>query len=344
MCRDKKKFCPEAFSAKLNDKLSSLISSNFPLSSDKFDRVFYDFVEAISLTIESHAPLKRMSRKQLKLAKKAWITEEILTSIRKKNAMFQSHYIFSSDAEKSCFRRYSNRSTKIKALSKKLFFGAEFATSKGNDRKTWEIIRSALPTNSSRESPSALKVGGVFSEDPNIIANQFNNYFGTIGFNLANKITSLKHKSSKDFLKRRVSESIFLAPPDATEVFDPIMSLKDKAVGHDRIPSFFLKVAKDGITPHLTLFIEYTFTDEIFPRSCKIARIVPIFKSVAKDEASNYRPVSILTCFSEIIEKLIYVRFFNFFKKHDVIYANQYGFQKKTFDSPRNPGCRCFCL
>ena len=99
-------------------------------------------------------------------------------------------------------------------------------------------------------------------------------------------------------------------------------------MGHDKIPSFFLKAAKDVITPDLTLFSEYMFAEEIFPRSCKIARIAPIFKSGAKDEASNYRPISILTCFSKIIEKLIYARFFNFFKKHDVIYANQYGFQK----------------
>ena len=108
------------------------------------------------------------------------------------------------------------------------------------------------------------------------------------------------------------------------------MSLKDKAVGHDKISSFFLKAAKEVITPYLTLFIEYMFTEGIFPRSCKIVRIAPIFKSGAKDEASNYRPISILTCFSKIIEKLINVRFFNFFKKHDVIYAHQYGFQKNV--------------
>ena len=92
------------------------------------------------------------------------------------------------------------------------------------------------------------------------------------------------------------------------------MSLKDKAVGHDKISSFFLKAAKDVITPHLTLFIEYMFTEGIFPRSCKIARTAPILKSGAKDKASNYRPILILTCFSKIIEKLIYVRFLNVLK------------------------------
>ena len=84
MYRDKKKFCPEAFSDELNERLSSLISSNFSLSSDNLDHKFDNFVEVISNTIESHAPLKRMSRKQLKLAKKPWITKGILTSIRKK--------------------------------------------------------------------------------------------------------------------------------------------------------------------------------------------------------------------------------------------------------------------
>ena len=71
---------------------------------------------------------------------------------------------------------------------------------------------------------------------------------------MANNLTEIKHKDSKHFLKGRVSETIFLAPPDATEVFDQIMSLKDKAVGHDKISTFFLKTAKEVITPYLTLF------------------------------------------------------------------------------------------
>ena len=142
-----------------------------------------------------------MSRKQLKLAKKTWITKGILTSIRKKNSMFQSHFIRGSDAEKNYFRRYTNKLTKIKAHSKKLFFAVEFANSKGNVRKTWEIIRSVIPTNSSHESPSARKVDGELTEDPTTIANQLNNYFCAIGANLANNLKEIKHKDSKNFLK-----------------------------------------------------------------------------------------------------------------------------------------------
>ena len=44
----------------------------------------------------------------------------------------------------------------------------------------------------------------------------------------------------------------------------------------------------------------------------------------------RYRPISILTCFSKIIEKLIYRGLINFFQKHHIIYFNQFGFQSKT--------------
>ena len=42
---------------------------------------------------------------------------------------------------------------------------------------------------------------------------------------------------------------------------------------------------------------------------------------------NNYRPISILTCFSKIIEKILYARLYKFLKKHNVICENQSGFQ-----------------
>ena len=45
---------------------------------------------------------------------------------------------------------------------------------------------------------------------------------------------------------------------------------------------------------------------------------------------NNYRPISILTCFSKIIEKILYARLYKFLKKHNVIYKNQYGFQSNV--------------
>ena len=40
------------------------------------------------------------------------------------------------------------------------------------------------------------------------------------------------------------------------------------------------------------------------------------------------RPVSVLTVFSKILEKLMYKRILNFTIKHDVLYSYQFGFQQ----------------
>jgi len=187
-----------------------------------------------------------------------------------------------------------------------------------------------LPSKLSRESPSNLKVDNLITDDPGTISNQFNDYFTSIGANLANNISSITGKQPKDFLEWKVKDSIFINPPSQAEVLYQITST---AVGQDNIHPFFLKTARLVIAPYLTLFLNFVFTHGIFPSNCKIARIIPIHKSEAKDEAYNYRPISILTCFSKVIKKLIYVRLTNFFIKHKVSYENQYGFQIKVSTS-----------
>ena len=47
-------------------------------------------------------------------------------------------------------------------------------------------------------------------------------------------------------------------------------------------------------------------TEGIFPTELKLARVVPIYKSGDSAILSNYRPISILTFFAKIYEKLLY--------------------------------------
>ena len=134
------------------------------------------------------------------------------------------------------------------------------------------------------------------------------------------------HKQPKYFLEKKVSDSIYPEPPTNNEILNQITSLKNKAVGHDNIQPFFIKVARFVVTPYLNLFLNFVFTEGIFSSNCKVARIVPIYKTGAKDDMNNYRPILILTCFSKITEKILYGRLYKFLKKHNVIYKNQYGF------------------
>ena len=245
--------------------------------------------------------------------------------------MFRSHFI-NGNVNERFFRKYTNLLTNLKALSKKIYFGSEINKNKSNARKTWDIIRSVLPNKLNRDPPSSFKIYNVISREPSGISNECNDFSCTIGPTLAGKIKEITNCSANHFFDKPLSDSIFLDPPKLTEVFGEIMSLKDKAVGDDNISAFFLKTARHQVTPFLKILIDFVFGEGIFPDSCKIARIAPIHKNGAKDETNNYRLISILTCFSKIIEKLIYRRLpvIHVFQKYHILYPNQFGFQSKT--------------
>ena len=58
----------------------------------------------------------------------------------------------------------------------------------------------------------------------------------------------------------------------------------------------------------------------------KVAKVIPIFKGNDKQVFTNYRPISLLSQFSKIIEKLFNVRLDNFIDRHSILSNSQYGF------------------
>ena len=61
----------------------------------------------------------------------------------------------------------------------------------------------------------------------------------------------------------------------------------------------------------------------------KYAIVKPIFKTGEEHDVSNYRPISLLTSFSKIVEKLIYVRLQKHIDTNDILCTEQYGFRSK---------------
>ena len=59
----------------------------------------------------------------------------------------------------------------------------------------------------------------------------------------------------------------------------------------------------------------------------KIAKILPIYKAGDKNVFRNYRPISLLSQFSKILEKVFSNRLTKFFNVNDIICKEQYGFR-----------------
>ena len=78
-----------------------------------------------------------------------------------------------------------------------------------------------------------------------------------------------------------------------------------KATGPDKIPVKIVKLATSVIDSHLTNIINNDLSNNAFSDSAKLASVRPIYKKDDRNEIKNYRPVSILNCFSKIYETFL---------------------------------------
>ena len=132
------------------------------------------------------------------------------------------------------------------------------------------------------------------------------NYFTNVGPNLDKEIPVTQNISPLTYLTNRSNTSFIIAPVSNEEVLTIIMHLDEcKSSGPSSIPVKLLKIASPIIVPHLVNIINISFKTGCFPEAVKLAKVIPIFKADSKLDINNYGPISLLSVFSKIIEKLI---------------------------------------
>ena len=82
----------------------------------------------------------------------------------------------------------------------------------------------------------------------------------------------------------------------------------NKSAGHDNIGNFIIKKVQSEIVKPLTSIFNLYLSTGSVPEKLKIAKVIPIYKKSNVDVFSNYRPVSLLPCFSKILERLVFDR------------------------------------
>ena len=169
--------------------------------------MFELFSTTVLSTINAHAPSKPLSRKQKKLWSKPWLTKGLLTSIKHKRSMFKTHFLSDDDDKIIFYKKYVNKLTKLKALSKKDYFASAINDTPKDPRKLWNVIRSALPASQDCASaiPLSLKITGHTITNDQAISEHFNEFSCSIGANLADKFNQCAPNSLSQYLEQRVS-------------------------------------------------------------------------------------------------------------------------------------------
>ena len=112
-----------------------------------------------------------------------------------------------------------------------------------------------------------------------------------------------------DFYRGKIGlrPSFVLSPVTSHFVRSQLHSLDPKkAIGLDDLSSRFLHDGADLILSPVTHIINISVITETVPASFKEARVVPLFKKGSRLDPGNYRPVSILSVLSKILERAVH--------------------------------------
>ena len=92
-----------------------------------------------------------------------------------------------------------------------------------------------------------------------------------------------------------------------SEVLNVLLNLDTtKAMGPDGIPPVVLQRCATALYQPLCYLFNLTLQFSYLPRDWKVHKIVPIFKSGDPTSVKNYRPISLLSNTSKVLERIIY--------------------------------------
>ena len=261
-----------------------------------------------------------------------WLTKGIKIStnkLRKRYKQTLNHYNDPTILHK--YRQQRRILQQIKRRAKVNYYRSKCKDFKNDTRKLWSIINSITGKTKRKETViNELKINNIKTRDSRRITNGLCDYFANVGKEFANRIPTGKHQI-EHYLKKipRNINSLFLRPTTKTEIHKIIGSLKCKnSSGYDGISNKVLKGITNSISEPLSLVFNKSMEEGVFPRNMKKADTVPLYKSKAKDEKNNYRPIALLLTISKILEKVVYRRTYGFLTKYNQIYASQYGFRE----------------
>ena len=174
-----------------------------------------------------------------------------------------------------------------------------------------------------------LKVENQGYYEHKLIAEEFAKHLSRVGKHYAEQIPS-PIKDINHYLSYIPdnTKTIFMKPVLPSEIEKIIVSLPNKnSSRHDNFSNILLKQIKYSIIYPLTIISNHSITEGEFPQGMKAADVSPLYKSREKYMVTNYRPISLLITMSKILEKVVYIRVYNFFVETDQLYQSQYGFR-----------------
>ena len=309
----------------LNDLTEEL--SQFSLSESDIEDDLSTWYKLITKQLDQHAPIKtrRVKSKQMP----EWFSSEIAQARKNRD-------IHKKQKNWAEFRKYRNLTKTLIRRAKSNHFTSNVVNNK-DTKLIWQQIRAIQNStqNSTKTLPEQLQIENTTITESHEIATKLNEFFATISKRIEQSENLSKpneHSKLIDYINNKVpNDTLFKIPlitPSQVSMFIRKLNPR-KATGLDGIGPKILKMACEIISPSIADLINKSIISGHFPKHLKTAKIYPIYKTGAKEDPSNYRPISILHTISKLFEKHVNSHLMGYLNKYNLIHPCQSGFRHK---------------
>lgn len=291
---------------------------------DDAEDKLYAFSTLFNEILDNHAPVRTI---KVRGRRNPCITEDIRELMKLRDSWRREARKNNDEEAWAMYKNLRNR-VKSEIRSAEREFVNEQIQNKNNSNCIWKAIRFCIPKKSATRRE--------FSKDERVAANEFNEFFVSVGQRTVDKIKSLASEcdfimDNSSFVPRQYDgqDQFAFSSVHCSEVEDIIKAMpSNKAPGFDKVPIRVVKDSLPATLPFITAIINASFKSSVFPNIWKTAEVIPILKQGNHEEANNNRPISLLPALSKVCERVAHNQFTSYLTLNERLTAKQSGNRK----------------
>jgi hypothetical protein len=312
--------------------------SNFKrmLNAANWDTVFnsndvniaYDaFWSTYNELFQFNFPLKKTRFNKNIHSIKPFMTQGLLKSRETKKNLYLATLTDNTALALQRYRTIKNLYFKTLRAMKKLHYSNKLEENAKNSKKTWDTINEVQGKPKKSENVDKININGTLETDPLKIAQEFNLFFTRVGKQISQSIPTVS-RAPEDYINyNRDIPNMSLGNTTPEHIKKVISKFQPKtSCDVQGQSSKMIKFISNEIAAPLSHIFNLSLSQGIFPEKLKNCRVIPIFKSGDNLNVDNYRPISLLSSISKILEKIVAEKLISHLISNDLLYNHQYGF------------------
>ena len=275
------------------------------------------FREIIDSVESKYIPTKSVSSSKIK--KPVWMTHKALKSVKRKYRVYSK---YKSRDHPACVSAAKKAKTDIKNAKRN--FECKLAQNIKKDKKSLFAYARSKSKVKTKVGPLVDSKGQAVTSNSEM-AEEFNKSFAsTFTEEDVNRVPDA------DEVFRGTTEETLHDVEVNTDVIQAKLSKlrTDKAPGADGMSPWLLKEIQEFLVTPIYHLMRKSLDEGTVPDDWRTAYVSPIYKKGCRDQASNYRPVSLTSQISKVIESILRDVIVEHLERHTLIRDSQHGFRK----------------